>query len=140
MLLQDYEWYVRHLTEHVNMRPSDIEFVDNVASWCREHGMEETDERRPLKLVAGEKEGVRMVVSREIPASVLEERINALRIRSQLKSVSLDRADLLNSPTKQFAYLFLKEFSLSDPELAYDDLAGDEWVFQQMDRIGMFSP
>jgi len=140
MLVKEYEWYVRHLTEHVNMRPTDIEFVENVAEWCRERGIEERDERRPLKLVAASDRGARMVIAREITEPVLEERINALRIRSQLKSVRQDRADLLNSPTRKVAYLFLKEFSQSRPDLAYDDLAADEWVFEQMGTLGMLTP
>lgn len=140
MLVKEYEWYVRHLTEHVNMRPTDVEFVDNVAEWCRERGIEERDERRPLKLVPASDRGVLMVIAREITEPVLEERINALRIRSQLKSVRQDRADLLNSPTRKVAYLFLKEFSQSRPDLAYDELASDEWVFEQMGMIGMLAP
>jgi hypothetical protein len=140
MFVKDYEWYLRHLTEHVRLKPSDIEFVDNIASWCREHGVEESDEKKPLKLVHGNGDGIKMLIAREIPEEVLEERINALRIRSQLKSLTYDRADLLNSATKKIAFLFLKEFSMSDPDLAFDDLAADEWVFGQMDRIGMFNP
>lgn len=138
MFMKDYEWYIRHLTEHVDMKPSQVEFVDNVASWCREHGVDETDERRPLRLVSGD--GVRMLISRVVPEQVLDERINAFRIRSQLRSLGSDRADRLNSATKKLAYLFLKEFSLTDPDLVYDDLAADEWVLEQMERIGMLSP
>ena len=48
--------------------------------------------------------------------------------------------DLLNSATKKIAYLFLKEYASSLPDLAYDELAADEWVFEQMDRIGMLRP
>ncbi len=72
-----------------------------------------------------------------IPEQVLEERINAARIRSQLKSVNNDRADLLDSPEKKLAYLFLKEHSSNNPGQAYDDLAADEWIFGQLDRIGI---
>jgi hypothetical protein len=57
-----------------------------------------------------------------------------------LRSLRADRADRLNSPTKKLAFLFLKELSQSDPDLVHDELAADEWVFEQMDRIGMLSP
>ncbi len=140
MFAQDYEWYIRHLTEHVSMKPSHVEFVDNIVVWCQEHGEDENDEHLPLKLVVGEGDDVRMLVSREISDRALDERINALRIRSQRKSVGEDRADRLNSATKKIAYLFLREFSQNHPSLVYDDLAADEWVFEQMDRIGMFKP
>jgi hypothetical protein len=140
MRVKEYEWYLRHLTEHVNMRPSEIEFVDNVAEWCQERGIEEPDVQRPLRLVATGDRVPHLVVSREIAEPVLEERINAFRMRSQLRNLREDRADRLNSPTKKVAFLFLKEFSLLDPALAYDEPAADEWVFEQMERVGMLGP
>jgi hypothetical protein len=138
MFTKDYEWYIRHLTEHAGMSFSEVLFVDNIASWCRRHGIDEADEHRPLKIVTGK--GVTLLIAKMIPDQILEERINATRIRSQLKSVSHDRADLLNSPEKKLAYLFLKELSLSNPDLAYDDLAADEWIFGELDRIGITNP
>jgi len=75
-----------------------------------------------------------------IPEEVLEERIRALRIRSQLKSVGYDRADLLNSDTKKVAYLLLKEYAATVTELADDEIAADEWVFAQMQHLGMLKP
>jgi hypothetical protein len=138
MFTEDYEWYIRHLTEHAGMQLPEVQFVDNIASWCRRHGIDEADEDRPLRIVAGN--GVRLLIAKMIPDEILEERINAAHIRSQLKSVNHDRADLLNSREKKLAYLFLKELSLNNPDLAYDDLAADEWIFGQMDRIGITNP
>jgi hypothetical protein len=140
MFVRDYEWYIRHLTEHVHMRPSDVIVVENVAEWCKEHGMLERDMNKPLKLVSGNGGGPRMLIDERIPDEVIEERINALRIRSQLKSVAFDRADLLSTGIKKLTYLFLKEYVTSIPELADDELAADDWVFEQMDRIGVFNP
>lgn len=138
MFTKDYEWYIRHLTEHAGMKFSEVLLVDNIASWCRRHGIDEPDEHKPIKIVTGD--GVRLLVAEMIPDQVLEERINATRILSQLKSVSQDRADLLNSPEKKLAYLFLKELSLTKPDLAYDDVAADEWIYGQLDRIGITNP
>ncbi len=138
MFAKDYEWYIKHLTRHAGIEVSEVLFVDSIASWCRKHGIPEKDEHKPLKLVT--QNGVRLLVAKMIPAAVLEERINAAHIRSQLKSVNRDRADLLNSPEKKLAYLFLKELSLGNPDLAYDDLAADEWIFGQLDRIGLTDP
>lgn len=140
MFVRDYEWYIRHLTEHVNMKPSDAVFVENVAAWCREHGVEEPDEHRPFRIVSGSGAGPQMLISEVVPDEVIEERLNAAHIRNQLRSVGTDRADLLNSATKKIAYLVLREYASNLPELAYDDLAMEEWVFGQMDRIGMFQP
>jgi hypothetical protein len=123
MFVRDYEWYIRHLTEHVHMKPSDVIVVENVAEWCREHGMLERDMNKPLKLVSGNGAGLRMLIDERIPDEVIEERINGLRIRSQLKSVAFDRADLLSSGVKKLTYLFLKEYVTSIPELADDELA-----------------
>ncbi len=140
MFVRDYEWYIRHLTEHVHMNPSDVIIVEDVSNWCREHGMPENDEHKPLKLVPGNGSGPRMLVAGMIPDEILEERIKALQIRSQLKSVGYDRTDLLNSDMKKVAYLFLKEYAANIPDLADDELEADEWVFEQMEQLGMFNP
>ncbi len=140
MFVRDYEWYLRHLTEHVHMKASDVIIVEDVAKWCKEHGVSERDEHKPLRLVSGNGAGPRMLVAEMIPDEILDERIRALRIRSQLKSVGYDRADLLNSDMKKVAYLFLKEYAASIPDLAGDELAADEWVFEQMGQLGMFNP
>ncbi len=140
MFVRDHEWYIRHLSEHIHLKPSDIVIVENIASWCKEHGVDERDQHKPIKFVGGNGAGRHMLIAESIPDAVLEERITALRIRSQLKSVRLDRADLLNSHMKKIAYLFLKEYASSIPEFAGDDLASDDWVFEQMEQLGMFNP
>ncbi len=140
MFVRDYEWYIRHLTEHVHMKPSDVVIVEDVAGWCKEHGVPEKDAHKPLKLVAGNGAGPRMLIAEMIPDEVLEERITALRMRSQLRSVGFDRADLLNSDTKKVAYLFLKEYAATIPDLSDDEFMADNWVFEQMEQLGMFNP
>ena len=140
MFVRDHAWYIEHLTEHLHLKPPNVTIVENVAEWCGEHGVPEKDRRRPLRLVPGNGSGPRIVVAESIPDNVLEERVRALRIRSQLKSVGYDRADLLNSDLKKLAYLVLKEYAASVPEMAGDELASDEWVFEQMEQLGMFNP
>jgi hypothetical protein len=140
MFIRDYDWYMRHLTEHVHMKPADIVMVESVAEWCNEHGMPEPDRDRPLKLVPGNGTGPSMLIASMIPDEVIEARINALRMRNQLKSVTFDRADLLNSATKKLAYLFLKEYAASIRDLENEEMASDDWVFAQMEHLGMFNP
>jgi hypothetical protein len=137
MFTREYEWYIRHLMEHVGLNPGDVMFVENVADWCGKQGISEPDGRKPLKLVSRNGSAGRLVIAELIPEEVMEERINALAIRSQLKSVTFDRAEKLNSNTKKLAYLFLSEYVSHSPEFRGDDLAADEWVFEQMDHIGM---
>jgi hypothetical protein len=140
MFVKDYEWYLKHLVEHLDMRESDLVMVENVSGWCKEHGIKEKDEQKPVKLVSSNGTGRRMLIATMIPDEVIEERINAVRIRSQLKNLGVDRTEKLNSPTRKIAYLFLKEYALAMPELADDDIAADEWIFEQMERIGVFTP
>ncbi len=140
MFIRDHEWYIRHLTEHIHMKPWDVVIVEDVAKWCREHGVPEKDEHKPLRLIAKNGAGAQMLIAEMIPDDVLEERIMALRIRDQLRSVEYDRADLLNSDMKKIAYLFLKEYAATIPDLDGDELAADEWVFEQMGQLGMFNP
>ncbi len=140
MFVRDYEWYVRHLMEHLGRQPNDVLIVDDVGTWCREHGIAEKDERKPCKLVVGSDDGVRMIINELIPDDVVSERINALRIRSQLTNNVADRADRLNSATRKLAYLFLREYAANSPELINDDLAAEQWVFDQMDRFGTLQP
>jgi hypothetical protein len=140
MFIRDYEWYIKHLTEHVHMKPSDIVIVDNIAEWCKEHGVPERERNKPLKLVSKNSIGAQMLITELIHDEAIEERINALRVRSQLENVMFDRADLLSSATKKLAYLFLKEYASNIPELAGDELAADDWVFKQMDQLGIFNP
>ena len=75
MFVRDYEWYIRHLTEHVHMKPSDVVIVEDIASWCREHGVQESDRHKPLKLVTGNGSGRQMLIAAMIPDEIIEERI-----------------------------------------------------------------
>jgi hypothetical protein len=79
-----------------------------------------------------------VVIREDIPDRVLEERINALRIRSQTRNVAVDRGDLLNSERKKIAFLFLSEFAATLPDVAGDELAADDWALREMERLGFF--
>jgi hypothetical protein len=140
MFIKDYEWYLRHLMEHAGLEPKNLLFVDSVAGWCREHGLKEIDDKRPFRLVSGNGSGTKMVVAARVDDDVIEKRINALFIRSQLRSVVTDRSELLNSNTRKLAYLFLKELADVRPESQGDEFGEDEWIFDQLGRIGTLTP
>jgi hypothetical protein len=133
---EHYELF-RYLMERHCLFPEDIAFVENIADWCRENGIPETDGERPLKIVSKEGSGCRILIKENISEKTMNERINALRVRSQLKNVAFDRADLLDSDRKKLAYLFLSEFALSLPDVQ-DDFLADNWSFDEMERLGFF--
>lgn len=133
---EHYELF-RYLAEKLCLLPEDAVFVENIAAWGRERGIPETDEGRPMKLVSKEGPGCTMLIREFVSAEVMRERINALRIRSQLKSVAFDRADALDSDRKRLAYLFLSEYAVSLPDVQ-DDFLADDWAFGEMERLGFF--
>jgi hypothetical protein len=133
---EHYELF-RYLMERHCLFAEDIAFVENIADWCRENGIPETDGERPLKIVSKEGSGCRILIKENISEKTMNERIDALRVRSQLKNVAFDRADLLDSDRKKLAYLFLSEFALSLPDIQ-DDFLADNWSFDEMEILGFF--
>jgi hypothetical protein len=133
---EHYELF-RYLMEQLCLLPEDLMFVENIADWCEKQGIPETDKERPLKLVSKDGSGCRMLIKEYISDEVIHQRINALRVRSQLNNVAFDRADALDSDRKRLAYLFLSEYAISLPGME-DDLLADEWAFDEMKRLGFF--
>jgi hypothetical protein len=137
MNLREYDGLFRYLMQQRCLREEDILYVENIADWCRQHGIPETDKEKPLKVIAAEGQGCRMLIREVSSEEVIEERINAMRIRGQLLNVAADRADTLDSIQKKLAYLFLSEYARSLPEIG-DDLPADNWAFEEMERLGYF--
>jgi len=135
---KDYFELFRYLMEQYCLFQEDIVFVDDIAEWCRQNNIPETDSNRPLKLVLKTPLGCKMLIKETASDEVIDERINALRVRSQIKNVAFDRADMLNSIQKKLAYLFLSEYATSLPEVGNDELLADDWAFAEMERLGYF--
>jgi hypothetical protein len=133
---EHYELF-RYLMEQLCLLPEDLVFVENIADWCEKEGIPETDKERPLKLVSKEGSGCRMLIKEYISDEAMHQRLNALRVRSQLNNVAFDRADALDSERKRLAYLLLSEYAISLPGIE-DDLLADEWAFYEMKRLGFF--
>ena len=138
MITRDYYELFRYLMEEHGLSQEDMLFVDDISEWCAEQGIPETDSERPFKIVLARLPECKMLIREYIPEGVVEERINALRLRDQLKNVAYDKADMLNSVRKKLAFLFLEEYTSSVPDLAGDELAADDWVFDEMERLGFF--
>jgi len=133
----EYFELFRYLMEQYGMLQEDIVFVKNIADWCKEYGIPEYDKEKPLKLIAKEGHGCKMVIREDITDKIIEERINAMRIRGQLQSVAFDRAEMLDSIHKKLAYLFLSEYAASLADID-DDLSADNWAFDEMEKLGFF--
>lgn len=137
MNAREYFELFRYLMEQRCLLQEDIIFVESIAGWCRQYGIPETDRERPFKIISKEGRGCRMLIREELPEEVIEERINAMRVRGQLLNIAVDRADMLDSDQKKLAYLFLSEYARSLPD-TNDDLLADDWAFQEMERLGYF--
>jgi hypothetical protein len=138
MNTRDYYELFRYLMQQYCLFPEDIVFVEDIAEWCKKYGIPETDNERPLKLVSKDGHGCKILIREYVSVKTMGERINALRIRSQLRNVASDRAELLDSDKKKFAYLFLSEYATSLPDIQ-DELLADDWVFDEMQKLGFFN-
>ena len=137
MNLREYDGIFRYLMQQRSLREEDIVYVGNIVDWCRQHGIPETDKERPFRLIAAEGQGCRMLIQETVSEEVIEERINAMRIRGQVLNVAVDRAERLDGIHKKLAYLFLHEYARSLPEVE-DDLLADNRAFEEMERLGYF--
>lgn len=100
--------------------------------------MPEPDQEKPLKLIRKEKSGCLMIIRENISDEAIDERINAMSIRRQVKNVAYDRADRLDSDEKRLAYLFLCEYAASLPDISDNELLTDDWAFDEMEKLGYF--
>jgi hypothetical protein len=137
MNAREYFELFRYLMEQRCLLQEDIIFVESISEWCRQYGIPETDRERPFRIISKEGRGCRMLIREELPEEVIEERINAMRVRGQMLNVAVDRADMLDSVQKKLAYLFLSEYARSLPDMN-DDLLADNWAFEEMERLGYF--
>lgn len=138
MNTKDYFELFRYLMEQYCLFQEDIVFVDDIPEWCRQNNIPEADSNRPMKLVLKTQSGCKMLIKETIPDEVINERVNALRIRGQIKNVAFDRADMLNSDQKKLTYLFLSVYAASFPDVGDDELLADDWAFTEMERLGYF--
>jgi len=137
MNTREYYELFRYLMEQRCLLPEDLIFVDNISDWCRDHNIAEPDREKPVKLVMTNGQRCKMLIMEEVPEEIADERINAVRIRNQVMNAAFDMADMLDTPHKKLAFLFLNEYAYSLPDVD-DDLLADEWAFAEMQRLGYF--
>jgi hypothetical protein len=137
MNAREYYELFRYLMEQRCLRQEDIVFVESIAEWCKEQGIPEPDRDKPLKLIMKDGKGCKIIVREDLPDNVIDERIRAVSIRNQVTNVASGKADMLDTPHRKLAFLFLNEYAYSLPEVV-DDLLADKWAFEEMERLGYF--
>jgi hypothetical protein len=136
MNTREYYELFRYLMGECCLAPESLLFVESVAGWCREHNITEPDTERPFKLVSDDSGVFRLLIKEDLSDEVVQQRINALGVRSQLENVAVDREELLNTDKKRLAYLFLHELALrADKDNERD---ADKWALEEMERLGFF--
>lgn len=137
MNTREYYELFRYLMEQRCLLPESIIFVDDIVDWCKENDVPETDRERPFKLISRGK-GCQMLVKEEVTEQIINERIRAMAVRDQVNNAAVDRDEELNSIHKKLAYLFLREYADSLPDVGTDEILADNWTFDEMERLGYF--
>lgn len=137
MNTREYHELFRYLMEQRCLLPESVVFVEDIVDWCKENDVPETDREMPFKLVSRGK-GCLMLVREEVPERVIVERIRAMTIRDQVDNAAVDREEKLDSIQKKLAYLFLREYAVSLPDVGTDEILADNWTFGEMERLGYF--
>jgi len=137
MNTKDHEELIKEMISSYCLLSTNLAFVDSVHDWCAANGVEEPDRHKPLRFILQDDKACTMVINEILPGKVVNDRINALSVRSALVNVANNRADMLDSERKKLAYLILSEYAttVQTPE---DELLADQWVFDEMTRKGFF--
>jgi len=137
MNTKDHEELIRDLISSYCLLSTELSYVDSVHEWCKENGVDEPDRNKPVRFILQGERACTVVINDIIPKKILEERINALSVRSALVNVANNRADKLDSERKQIAYLILSDYAAT-VQIPEDELLADQWVFDEMDKRGFF--
>lgn len=113
----------------------NLEFVENIRTWCERHGIPENDREKPVKILGNA--SCTVLVKEEISRKSVEERINGLMMRSlEMESVPHDWSEFLDTIQRKLTFLFLKEYALNLPEISGDEFRSDEWAIGEMEKLG----
>lgn len=110
-------------------------YVSDLKDWAKERGLELSQPGQFMKLISEDRSLV-MIIQSDIKDELLNGIINALSVRWSLKDNINNPADRLNSTKKRLVYYFLKEYIRTRLE---QDLAQDEWVIKEMEKLGYFT-
>ncbi len=114
-------------------------FVPDIAAWAEENNTDLGEPHLPMKLMAHSDDTLTMVIQADTPDEMITDVIRNLALRWSVKDNVTDVEKLLNSPKKQLAYCFLKEYARSLNKVDGGELSEDEWVFEEMEYLGFFN-
>lgn len=137
MYARDYNDMLTGLVKKYCGPSAQVQYTDDLAGWCEGLGLSAPDTHATMCL-AGTKEGsISLAVVDLMPEEAVAEKIRALGIRWALQDVANNMADRLDSDKKRLAYLFLKEYAGTKPELD-DELVADNWINDELHKQGLF--
>ncbi len=116
----------------------DINFVDDITSWARKNNRELGEPHHPMKLIPSDEDFLSMVIQSDIHEEVVDDVIKNLSIRWSVKDNATDMDRKLNSTKKRLIFCFLKERARTMKDVGGNELAEDEWVFDEMQLLGYF--
>lgn len=130
---KDYDHILRPLGEEYFI--SRIEYVPDIKEWSRKKKIELSEPGQFMKLIS-EHGSLVMMIQSDIKDEILNGIINGLSVRWSLKDNVNNPADKLNSTKKRLVYCFLKEYIRTRLD---EELAQDEWVIKEMEKLGYFT-
>ena len=134
----EHEDLIKDLISSYCLLSTELSFVDSVRDWCKDNDIEEPDREKPMRFIIQNDKACKLVVKDILLRKEVEKRLNALRVRSALVNVANNRADMLDSDRKKLAYLILNEYA-STVQTPDDELLADQWVFDELERKGLFN-
>ncbi len=132
---RDYDAVLRSIGSEFFV--SAFSYVQNLASWAKQKGIDLSEPSQPMKLYA-RGETIILLVQAEIPREMLEDVVRALGVRWSLRDNVSDPSSLLDSVKKMLVYCFLKEYARTLRDLRGDELLEDEWALRKMEKLGFF--
>ncbi len=130
---KDYDHILRALGEEYFI--SRLSYVPDIKDWVKERHLELSEPGQFMKLISDNGMLV-MVIQSDIKDDILNGIINGLSVRWSLKDNVNNPADRLNSIKKRLVYCFLKEYIRTRID---EELAQDEWVIKEMEKLGYFT-
>ena len=116
----------------------NIRYERNLAEWAKQNKIGLNEPFQPMKLIAGNKNSLVMVVQSEIKEEVLNSIIAGLSVRWSLMDNAANMAERLDSIKKRLAYCLLKEYARTGAGLAENELQLDEWAIGEMEKLDFF--